>query len=50
LKEVAAAAAAVVAVEIHATDAKNQAILHVIVPNQIHAVVQINKVVMMTIR
>jgi len=42
--------AAVVVVEIHATDVKNQAILHVIVLNQIHVVIQINKVVMMIIR
>jgi hypothetical protein len=41
----------VVVVEIHATDAKNQVILPVIVLNQIHVVViQIIKGVMMTIR
>jgi len=41
---VAVAVAAAVAI---VTDVKNQAILPVIVPNQIHAVVQTNKVVMM---
>jgi len=41
---------AVAAVEIHATDVKNQATLHVIVLNQIHVVIPINKVVMMIIR
>jgi len=40
----------VVAVAVIVIDAKNQVILHVIVLNPIHAVVQINKVVMMTIR
>jgi len=39
-----------VAVETLVIDAQNQAILHVIVLNQIHVVVQINKVAMMTIR
>jgi len=41
---------AVAAVEIHATGVKNQATLHVIVLNQIHVVIPINKVVMMIIR
>jgi hypothetical protein len=40
----------VVAVAVIVIDAKNQVILHVIVLNQIHVVVQINKVAMMTIR
>jgi len=45
-----AVVAAAAAVEILAFDVTNQAILHVIVLNQIHVVVQINKVVMMKIR
>jgi hypothetical protein len=44
------AAVVVVAVEVLVTDAQNQAILPVIVLNQIHVVIPINKAAMMIIR
>jgi len=47
---VAVVAAAAAVAEVIAIDAQNQAISHVIVLNQIHVEIPINKVMMMIIR